>query len=599
MLAVSAAWKQAIKEQFRYQGYLRVVLQVTPPGLQDEMQIDTADGESYSNPSTMNDSSTDAKAFATLEANRWLLNGKFDILEDEQSPDDWWSTPPSDQYSKVLVFTFDKTYDIPGIFISWDVVNETYPSHIRLTGYGLEGNELAVIDVTDISSATGFIEFPVDKALKVKLEILGWNVDNWRARITEVLFGLYAKYDSINNGRLAQAEVYDYSSPLSDTLPVHTCDTKLKNQDQEFDPALMQGVAKYLARRQQVKYQWGFTTSRGVVEWAPEMLYYVNSFEVPKDSKDVKISATSRLAFLTDKYKLSEYSGSRRTLYEIAEEVLSRSKIIKESETEKPWILSETLKTFYSKAPVPLKAANSILQLIAGASACWLHTDPTTGYVAITDFKTDQVGQEKTLVGTTQELGDPAFTIQEQLLSVSIGVYSYIVSTEQTILSENEYLISGEATLNIDFNVDMASNVTCEISGATLVSFTGYSSSGVAVVKPTSGTSATVKLTVKGYEIKSAVTFVETYRDPSITHGLGVQVDNPFITETNSLQALTDWIVSWYQKRQGIEIPYSGYPEVMAGDEVDLTTVYGQHDTTVLGNKITFNGGFEGTLEVQ
>ena len=599
MLPVSATWQQAIKEQFRYQGYLRVILQVTPPGLQDALQIKTPDSESFSNPEVMNDSSSDVVPYASLENNRWLLNGKFDILDDGVVTDDWWSTPLATGEIKTLLFTFDKIYNIPGIYFEWDVVNQTYPALIRVTAYGTENTEIGSAEVSNISSATGFVDLPFDNVLKVKLEILDWNVTNWRARIAEILFGLYAKYDSINNGRVSSAESYDYSSPISEDLPKHTISVKLRNEDKEFDPSLTTGVAKYLARRQLIQYQWGFATSYNKVEWAPLMDYYVDSFKIPEDSKEVELSATSRLDFLEEEYRFSEYNSAKRTLYDIAQEILSRSSIIKEADTETPWELSNTLKQFSTSAPIPVKSVKSLLQLIAGAATCWLRTNAQNGYVAITDFLTDSVGQVKTSVGLTQELGDPAFDIQEQLLSLSIGVYAYTVSSEKTTLSENEYSINGETTLTINYNVNTARSPECQVSGATLVSFTGYSSSCIVVIKPSSGTTANATVTITGYEVKSSVTYIETYRDTSITHGLAVQIDNEFITDTASLSKLSNWIVQWYQKRQKIEIPYIGYPEIVAGDSAKLTTIYGTHDVDILGNKISFNGGFNGTLEVR
>lgn len=599
MLPVSTTWQQAIKEQFRYQGYLRVVLQVTPPGLQDAMQISTQDSEPFSNPEVMNNSLSSVVPYASLEANRWLLNGKFELLETDTVTDDWWSTPLTTGEIKTLLFTFDKTYNIPGIYFEWDVVNQTYPALIRVTAYGTEDTEIGSAEVSNISSATGFVDLPFDNVLKVKLEILDWNVTNWRARIAEILFGLYGKYDSVNNGRVSSAESYDYSSPLSEELPKHTMSVTLRNEDKEFDPSLASGVAKYLARRQLMRYQWGFMTSYGNIEWAPMMDYYVDSFSIPEDSKEVQLSATSRLDFLDEEYRLSAYSSAKRTLYDVAVEVLSRSKIIKESATEEPWELSETLKQFNTTAPVPIASVKSILQLIAGAATCWLKTNPENGYVAITDFTNDNAEQANTTVGLTQELGDPAFDIQEQLLSLSIGVYAYTVDAEKTTVSENEYAITGETTLVINYNVNIVKSPECQVSGATLVSFTGYSSSCVVVIKPSSGNTATATVTITGYAVKSSVTYIETYRDNSITHGLSVQVDNQFITETTNLSKLSEWVVSWYQKRQKVTIPYTGYPEIVAGDSATLTTVYGEHDVDILGNKITFNGGFNGTLEVR
>ena len=599
MLPVSATWQQAIKEQFRYQGYLRVVLQVTPPGLHDALQISTSDSEPYSNIQNINNNEAyEIIPYTTLENSRWLLNGSFDLLANDTVTSDWWSTPLNNN-AKEILFTFDKTYSIPGIYFDWDVVNNTYPTLIRITAYGVDNGQLGVVEINNISSSRGFVNTPFENAIKVKLEILEWNVDNWRARIAEILFGLYARYDSINNGRVSSAESYDYTNPLSEELPKHTFFVTLRNEDKEFDPSLTNGIAKYLDRRQLIQYQWGFTTSYGVVEWAPMMDYYIDSFSIPEDSKEVKLSATSRLDFLDETYKLSSYTSEKRSLYDIAHEILSRSTIIKEADTEEPWVLTDSLKNFYSTAPIPAKSVKSLLQLIALAATCILKTDAETGYVKISNLKELSEDTLDSSVDLTQELGDPSFEIQEQLLSLSIGIYAYIVSSEKTVVSENEYAITGETELTINYSSGVVKSPECKVSGATLVSFAGYSSSCKVVVKPSSGSTASVTVTITGYEVKSSVTYIETYRNKSITHGLAVQIDNEFVTDTSYIQQLSDYILSWYGKSQKIKVPYVGYPELVSGDTIALNTTYGESNVTVLGNKITFNGGFEGTLEVR
>lgn len=593
MIPVSTKWQEAIREQFRYQGYLRIIIQVTPPGLQENLQVDTPDTDTVATTEVLeSDAGVEVTPFVTLERNRWLLNGKFKLLPKDQIVDDWWSTPLKDQ-AKVLTFTFDRTYSIPGIYVGWDASTGTFPSNLLIEGYGAEGTKLYTYEVTDISSATGFVDASMDNVHKVVLTIKQWNVDGWRARIHEILFGLYASYDSINNGRIVEGESYDYAHPLCESLPQHTFTVSLRNLDGEFDPSLKQGISKYLSRRQLVQYQWGFATAYGEVEWSPMLNYYVDEFSIPEDSKEVSLSSTSRLALMTTELKNLDYDASDRTLYDVATLILQRSGVITESEQETPWKLSEKLKEYTTNAPIPVKAANVLLQLLTCATPLWLFTDPQTGYVCIDELPETPVQ----VVGKTQELGDPGVTVQETLHTVSFVVYNYFKASEKSEIASGQYEVTGEQTINITYSCDYAVGVTCEVQGATLVKFTPYSSSAVVQLKATGTAQVTVSLT--GYEVKSSSTTIETYRNNSITFGLDVQIDTPFLTNTKKLTELSDWVVGWYNKPQKLSIPYIGYPELTAGDGIDLTTLYDQHNVQVLGNKIEFNGGFEGTLEVR
>ena len=598
MLPVSATWQAAIKEQFRYQGYLRVSFQVSPPGLQDNLSISSDDSFPQSDIDSMNDSNYNPVAYASLEPNRWLLNGTFNILPDGATQTgDWWSTIFEDA-SKVIHFQFDNTYNIPGVYIQWDSADQTFPTKIKVTGYDTDGGVISTKTISDIDSYITFVDIAMDKVFSVDLEITEWNNKDWRAHIAEVLFGLYASYDSINNGRVVSADSVMKASPLSEDLPTVTISLSLRNLDREFDPSLESGVSKYLAQRQRVEFQWGFATSYNNIEWAPSVYKYIESFSIPEDSKEVTVETTHRLAFMETDFKKAVYDGTRRTLYSVADEVLRNSDIIKESENDQPWELDEILKSFYTDAPVPKQPTNQVLQLIANASTCWLSSDPTNDYVKISRMSVDEDSAVE--VGTMQQLGDPAFEIQEQLHTLTIGVYKYIAADTKTNISSGEYSITGQTTLQMDYTVDSARGVTCSVSGATLVSFTPYSSSAIVVVKPSSGSSATATVTLEGYEVKSSTTYVQTYQDTSLTAGLDVIIDNPFITETESLSALSDWIVGWYNRRQKMSMSYIGYPELEPGDTVNLSTIYKNNvKTQVLSNELSFNGAFDGTLEVQ
>ena len=600
MIPVSAQWQEAIRQQFRYQAYLRCRIQVVPPGLVEGLQATSDDTDSASNISKIQN--TDGKQpthYITCEPHRWLLDGTFVAINPGESVDDWWSTPVTS--SKILKFYFDKTYSIPGMYFEWDVVNVSYPDSITLRGYDATGSEVQSYSVNSISSATGFVEAPFENVKRVELEIASWSLPNWRARINDIVFGLSVTYDSINNGRVMSAKTTDKSSPLSERLPTHTASTSLRNLDKEFDPSLLSGVSKYLTQKQLAEFQIGFTTKvdpdtgEATVEWTNWLPYWVDTFTIPADSKEVSISYTSRLAYLTQDFLLDPYPGTERTLYDIAELVLQNSAIVLRKEGEIPWQLSEKLKQFKTVAPIPKDAVNSILQLIANAGACWLHSTSLDDHIAISDFFDGDTVQQ---VDLTSELGDPQISVEKQLYRVSIGLYKYTVAEDNSELSKGEYTLSGRNTLNIEYNCNTATNVTCLVEGATQVSFTPYSSSAVLVVDAAED-GATFTVTVSGKRVDNSISYLETYRDDTVTQGEEVKIDNPFITDAESAKLLSDWIVSWYNRKQSYVASYLGYPELTVGDRIKLDTVYGKNDVTVLSNRINFNGAFSGELEAR
>lgn len=595
MIPVSVEWKNAIREQFRYQGYLRVVLQITPPGLHEGLQIATSATEVVSTTSKLVDENPNQpKPYATLEHNRWRLDGTYSILAKDTVTDDWWSTPITSG-PKELTFTFDQAYNIPGIYVEWDVVNNSYPTNVSLVGYDNSDTQQYLFDVMNITSPTGFIDAPMDNVKKVVLTVKKWSNANWRVRINELLFGLYAKYDSINNGRVMSAKSVDYSHPLSSKLPVHTIDVSLRNLDLEFDPTLQRGISKYLATRQLVKYSWGFTTSYGVVEWTPELHYFMDEFTIPKSEKNVQLKTTSRLALLTDTAGNVPYDATERTFYDIAESVLSTSKIVREK-SENPWILSEELKNFKTNAPIPDIAVNQILQYLANASGLNLYTNPVNGFVCIDAYE----NAESQSVDLGQEQSDPEITVQNTLRTISVEVSTYTKNVDQgkVEVARLKQLYKGENEIKLSYSKGYAVEVTCSIEGATLVTFEPYST--YAIVSFNAGDSeSTVSIVLSGYEVTKTTALTEIYNNKNVSTGLDVTIENPFITDTSKLDYLSDILVNWYSKTQQLDIPYIGYPELTVGDRVDLTTVYGDSNVTVIENTIDFDGGFSGTLEVR
>ena len=594
MIPVSTKWKEAIREQFRYQGYLSVTLQVTPPGLMEGLTIDTASTDDNSvKESLVDEYPGTVTPYATLEHGRWKLDGSYDLLSRDTVTQDWWSTPLVDS-GKELIFTFDKAYSIPGIYIEWDVVNHTYPANVVITGYDNSGFETYSFTITDIISATGFIEIPMDNVRKVVVLIKEWSKPRWRVRINEILFGLYAKYDSINNGRVMSAKSVDSTSPLGKTLPVHTFSVSLRNTDMEFDPSLQTGMSKYLATRQLIKYRWGFTTSYGQVEWTPSLVYFMDSFSIPKDQRNVQLIASSRLAFLTNKVGDVPYDASERTFYDIADSVLRNSNVLKVT-NETPWVLSETLKNFHTNAPLPNLAVNVVLQYLSSASGVPLWINPVNGYIMLSEF----VDSEQHIVDFTSSQGDPAVEIQDTLRSISIGVSTYTLNNSEKVqIAKVSQKYSGDNVITVNYTEDYAVNVTCSITGATLVEFSPYSTyARVRFTAPESDTEVTVVLNGNVVTRNDAV--IESYRNINIDVGLDVSIENPFITNTERLDELTGVLVDWYTKPNQLKVPYLGYPELATGDSVDLSTIYGDSVSTVLNNTIDFNGGFNGTVQLR
>ena len=597
MLAVSAQWHNASRSQFRYQAYLYAALEVTPPGLREGSTIASDATHALSDINNLIDGKYSNPAlYATLERNRWLLNGTFNFIDASTTFDDWWSRHAVNAGTPVITVTFDKPYTIPGIYFRWDLESGTCPKHIVVKGYDTAHAQQYEIVLQDITSSEGFYDaFAMDDVQYVDIEIVEWMSAGWRARLLEITFGLVASFNSYHNGRIMSAKQVSKADPLNSKLPTHNFELVLRNYDKYFDATLQEGVAKYLAQQQVMRIQWAFVTSKGVTEYAPEQVYLTEKIDIPADSKEVKMQLTNRLELLDGEFYYGTYTGSARTLTAIADYVLTKSKVLTEFAEQIPWVIPEAFNEIVTTAPIPAQATNAVLQLLALAGCSWLTTRSTDGFIEFVESQSS--ASEYCSVTPDQELGDPEIKINDRLRSVSIGVYTYTPRSTTESVGSSKYTLSGVNTLIVKYNSSYATEVTATVSGATLTSAQYYASYAVLVVTA-SDTGATVEVKLTGKVIDVTVSYLETYRNTTIADGKDVTIENPFITETAHAQQVAEYVKNYYLRRNEYKIPYIGYPQVEPCDKIDLSTIYGSDVVEVRSNTIEFNGGWTGTMEV-
>ncbi len=590
-IPVSPEWLANIGAQFRFPAHMRVLLTVVPPGMRESAVFSSDDTEDISNIDVIGDGVSDyCLPVATFEENRWAGTGLMYLPSDDPSENrriEWWSNRV--ELPVELYIRFDQPYSIPGIYGVWDTETNSWPAHLDVIGYNYADVEVARYQIKNIVAVEQYSPCEFDDIQSMRVRIHEWSRTNWRARINEIVFGLYLRF---SNNEILNSTFESESSLLSEDLPQFNVEFTIKNYDKAFDPTLQSGFSPYLVARQQVKLQWGFEATRGVVEWLPEWPMYLHEWQIPSDSPEVTMSATSRITFIDKEYSKGLYDGQLHNMYDLAEQVLLNSGIIQEYDGEHPWELPESLTTFSSRAPVPLVASNAALQRSATATGPLYDTDPLTGYVRIRE----SVQPTTRVVNKNQQLGDPAFSVQDRLKSVTIGVHSFYPEVDPKQVYELSIHLAGTVTLVAKYTSDaIVVAPSVNITGATLISATYYARSAVLkVVAPVAGADVYVEIT--GTAILEATTFVKTYDDYNVPNGLEIEVDNPFITESSNVQALTDDLVSYYLRRNHLKVPYLGYPELEVGDTVNLDNSYGNTEGDIVGLSLKFNGGYSGTI---
>lgn len=599
-LTVSKQWQDSIKNQFRYPGYLKVLLALVPEEIREGTSVSTFQTEKISAPVQLIDGmSSEREPVATFEKNRWRGNGKQYLpspMASKNNKIEWWSNTTSfdEDHPIELFFHFSGIFSFAGLFVTWDTETNSWPTDWEVIGYKQDGSIHKSYRIKTTQSANEFTETPFDSVTQVRIRIFQWSKPNWRVRIDEVMFGTYLNFtnDDINKADFSAA-----SSPIAEELPTCQFSFSFSNYDKKFDPQLRQGYARYLTRKQQLKAQWGFETSYGNIEWMDPWPLYLSGWQIPSDSQEVTLTAQSRLDFMDTEYIKGKYDGEKHNMYDLTIHVLNNSNILKENDPEIPWEVAQTLSNFYTRAPLPIGATNSLLQLIANATGHILDTNLRNGYVRIREPVTDT----DYTVGMNQQLGDPSFDIQDRLKSLKIGLHSYSPSGEISEVFKTELILSGTTEITCYYNSNaIVKNPKITTVGArweVVDSSDTWARALILKLEPdTPGTVVTV--TIEGEVIEESVTMLEMYNDPGVARGAEVEVNNELITEVETATYLASYLVRYYKRRNHMNVNYIGYPELEAGDRISIPTTYGEDRGDVVSTKITFNGGFNGTLSV-
>lgn len=207
---------------------------------------------------------------ATLERNRWLLDGSFDLIPDNFQVDDHvgytgaalsgddgsFAEPQwiSLSFSSVsilqafsLFFSTDKVDGVPSDFTVEVFYNETAYFSKDVTG--------------NTDTEIQFKDFTVYDPTSVKVTITKWSLPGRRVRMVEIILGLYERW---NTNELASfnATLQGNFSCLS--LPYGSVNLSLDNADRRFEPRRKGSLFQSIEERQGIDLYLGCETTNGM-----------------------------------------------------------------------------------------------------------------------------------------------------------------------------------------------------------------------------------------------------------------------------------------------------------------------------------------------
>ena len=228
----------------------------------------------------------------------------------------------------------------------------------------------------------------------------------------------------------------------------------IDNVEGEYNPYNPDGLAKYLIERQEIKTRYGLKMDDGSIEWIKGGTFYLSEWYAKQNGITADFTARDLLEFMSTTYYDTDYdpNGNGRTLYELAEAVLTKAELPLNSNGTVKWYIDPSLddeNNFLTKAPLPEDTLANCLQLIANAGECVLYQD-RDGILRIEPLKFENTDYE---INKFNSYSKSEITLSKPIKQVKIKVYSYTMSDRGIESTTTEVVhsvgIAGE-TITID-----------------------------------------------------------------------------------------------------------------------------------------------------
>ena len=279
MISSSAAYQAAITADSR-RILLRAIINIIDPDI--TYQAATESGEApFSQSGQLTDKDLDyGPAYATLERNRWLLDGTFQIYPDSyhgqgqqgyasdvlSGDDGSFASPPWVQvnFSNVSILQACSVYFPEAAF---DGVADTFTVEVLQGGTAYFTQ--TVTGTTE--SQVDFEGFTVQNPEAIRVTVIKWSLPGRRFRTPEIIPGVF---ESWNGAIIASFQVTQQANFASTALPYGTCTLRMDNLDRRFEPRSKDGVFQSIEERQGIPVSIGVRLPDGTAEYKSVGVYY-------------------------------------------------------------------------------------------------------------------------------------------------------------------------------------------------------------------------------------------------------------------------------------------------------------------------------------
>lgn len=389
MIKSSAAYQAAITGDAR-RILLRAIIDLISPDIVYSAG-ETSGQIPWSQLAQIHDKVFDTPAkYATLEHNRWTLDGTFGIFPDQAADvtgqvayigdvlsgaDGSFAAAPwvELQFSGVLVLQACSVYfpndEYDGVPLDFTV--EVKQGGTAYYSKSFTGNQAASVALSG---------FTVNNPDAIRVTVSKWSLPYRRMRLVEIVPGIYEQWD---NNIIAEFSVKQQGNVACTALPYGTCTLKMDNLSRRFEPRAKDGLFQSIEERQGIDISIGVRLADGTDDYKRVGIYYQysrgwrtgdNGLTMQWDLVDI-IGLLASREFLPPSTLPTTLEGWIAALVgQLGVNFANRY-------TVDPNYIGSAV-TASSVADVTGKSCGDILRWVCMAAGVWPRADAETGYLA-------------------------------------------------------------------------------------------------------------------------------------------------------------------------------------------------------------------------
>ena len=376
MKPVSAAYRKSMLQTIRNRSFVRVTMYIEDPtAIHDGAWRDNG-AVPYSGYGTVDFAFDYGPTYATLELNRWTLDGSQlslpavrpsggytaqGFVSDKVSGADGYFSTPGQLYR---VFALD--HALHGVTLTFDSRCNEWPLVVAAK-FKRGGEVLEEVEVP-VTSLTAVVLTEADYVDELEIsfpQCLPYH----RPRVEYVLYGVQVAY---GNADLASVEQSHDVDPMTRRLPKETARVTLLDYGKAYDPDNPAGVFRYVEEKARLRVQHGYAVNEDRMEWLRPDEYLLDGKPTTAAHK-ATFSANGMIGSLSEKY-YKDVPGVK-SMYDLAEAVLLDAGLTPTSSGGHPWEIHNSLRDIYTSGVLPIDTHPNCLKLIAHACRCQLFTD--------------------------------------------------------------------------------------------------------------------------------------------------------------------------------------------------------------------------------